>query len=138
MGTTSLYKELLRATEMSPSWPTAGSLLFQMAGPLEGCVSCFSWSQTPPYFTGSCHGLLRCFHSSLLLAVPVIVCCPQHLLRMSIPVSVSSSTSHTFYCIRFRTLGLKLQSSFHLQLSLCRVRGKNPDSSLYMTLSIIY
>jgi hypothetical protein len=29
------YKELLWATEMSPSRPTAGSPLFQMAGPLE-------------------------------------------------------------------------------------------------------
>lgn len=79
MGTTSFYKELLRATEMSPSRPTAGSLFFQMVGPLEGCVPCFSGSQTPPYFIGSCLGLLRCLHPGLLLTVPVIVCCPQQV-----------------------------------------------------------
>ena len=71
------YIELQQATEMSPSWPTAGSPLFQMAGPLEGCVSCFSGSQMPSFSIRNCRGLLRYFHPSLLQAVPVIVCCPQ-------------------------------------------------------------
>ena len=45
MGRTVLYKELLWATDMLPSQPTVGSPLFQVAGPQEGCDSCFSVSQ---------------------------------------------------------------------------------------------
>jgi hypothetical protein len=71
MGTTVFYKELPSATEMSPSRPTASSPLFQMAGPLEGCVSCFSvailsykelpWasemSPSQPAVGRTCHGM---------------------------------------------------------------------------------
>ena len=42
-----LTNELLRASEMSPSRPAVSSSLFLMVGPLEGCVSCFSWPQMP-------------------------------------------------------------------------------------------
>jgi len=85
-GNNLFYKELLRATEMSPSRPTAGSLLFQMAGPQKGCVSCFLGSQTPPFFTRSCSGVLRSLHPGLLLAVPVMVCCPHHgMLQLPLP-----------------------------------------------------
>jgi hypothetical protein len=47
MGTTFLQMSCLWASEMSPSRLVAGSSLFLMAGPLEGCVSCFSGSQAP-------------------------------------------------------------------------------------------
>ena len=81
MGTTAFYKELLWATEMSPSWPTAGSLLQNIVCSLEGCISCSSECQMLSFFffffTRSCPGLLRCLHPSLLLAVTVMVCCPQ-------------------------------------------------------------
>ena len=64
--------------------------LFQMAGPLEGCVFCFSGSQTPSFSTRSCPGLLRCLHSGLLQAVPVIVCCHQQKHDSKIAVSLKS------------------------------------------------
>lgn len=80
MGATFFYKELLWASEMSPSRPTAGSPLFLMVGPLEGCVCCcFSGSQMPPFLIRSCLRLLRCLRPGLLQAVPVMVCCLQHL-----------------------------------------------------------
>ena len=72
MGTTAFYKELPQATGMSSSWPTAGSLLFQMVGPLEGCVSYFSGSQTLSFSTRICHRLLMspCRQFLSLYAVP--------------------------------------------------------------------
>ena len=58
MGTTVFHKDLPWIGDaMSLSRPTAGSPLFQMAGPLKGCVSCFSGSQMPT--TGCpCHCML--------------------------------------------------------------------------------
>jgi hypothetical protein len=38
MRTTVFYKELPRATEMSPSWPTAGSPLFLIVDPGGMCL----------------------------------------------------------------------------------------------------
>ena len=95
-GNNFFYKELPRATEMSLSWPTAGSPLFQMVGPLEECVSCFSGSQTPSFSTRSCCGLLRCLHPGLLQAVPVIVCCPQQRQKV---INEREST-HTHEVVR--------------------------------------
>lgn len=69
MGTTVVYKRQLWATDMSPPWPTAGSPLFQVAGPLEGCNYSFSGSQAPSFFTRSCHRLLRCLHPFLPLSL---------------------------------------------------------------------
>ena len=45
------------------------------------CVSCFSGPQTSLFFTSSCFRLLRCFHSDLLLAVPLMECYVQHPLN---------------------------------------------------------
>lgn len=42
MGTTNFYKELLRATEMSPSRPTAGSPCHHMLSPAMDHFSLFS------------------------------------------------------------------------------------------------
>jgi hypothetical protein len=41
-GNNCCYRQLPQATEISPFQPTAGSSLFQMVDPQEGCVSCFS------------------------------------------------------------------------------------------------
>ena len=86
MGTTVFYKELPWATEMSPSWPTAGSPLFQMAGPLEGCVSCFSGFQTPSFSTRSYRGLLRCFQPAY---------CRQSLSLYTVPSILPAQTQLT-------------------------------------------
>ena len=83
MGTTVVTKRCHGLLKMSPSRATVGSPLFQVVGSLEGCVSCFSGSQTPSFSTRSCCRLLRCLHPSLLQAVPVIVCCLQHTVPVT-------------------------------------------------------
>ncbi|XP_006541262.1 trans-1,2-dihydrobenzene-1,2-diol dehydrogenase isoform X1 [Mus musculus] len=58
--------------EMVAKARSQGVFLMEMAGPLEACVSCFSRSQMPSFFTRSCCELVRHLHLSLLLEVPVM------------------------------------------------------------------
>jgi hypothetical protein len=69
---------------MFPSQPTVGSPLLQMVGPLECCFSCFLGPQASSYFTISRYRFLRCLHPGLLLAVPLMVYCPQHHLNVKL------------------------------------------------------
>ena len=91
MGTTVFYKELPWATEMSPSRPTAGSPLFQMAGPPGGM--CLLLLRVPDAILFYKELPRACLHPGLLQAVPVIVCCPQHLTPIKMAKIKNSSDS---------------------------------------------